>query len=145
MPNDIGVQALTTCGIAADGRYVRIDFKDIHGCPTSLRLPTDSAQQLIMTLPELVSRALKAELSDDSVRAVFAFGGWRLESATSKGYILTMRTPDGFAVSFAVSANDLREMTSRLKELWTSVASRRWHGRNGTDVADHWGSRTDSE
>jgi len=123
MPNDIGVQALTTCGTAADGRYVRINFKDIHGCPTSLRLPTDCARQLIMTLPELVSRALQAELSDNSVRAVFALGGWRLESATSNGYILTMRTTDGFAVSFAVNASDLREMTSRLKELFCARLS----------------------
>jgi hypothetical protein len=120
MARDIGVQALTTCGIAANGRYVRMNFTDTHGCPSSLTLPTDCAQQLIMTLPELVSRALQAELSDDSVRAVFTLGGWRVESATSKGHILTMSTPDGFAVSFAVSTSDLREMTSRLSELWSA-------------------------
>jgi hypothetical protein len=119
MARDIGVQALTTCGIAADGRHVRVSFTDTNGCPASLTLPTDCAQQLIMTLPELVSWALQAELSDDSVRAVFALGGWRVESATSKEHILTMSTSDGFAVSFAVNTSALREMTSRLSELWS--------------------------
>jgi hypothetical protein len=120
MARDIGVQALTTCGIAADGRYVRLNFTDTNGCQSSLTLPTDCAQQLIMTLPDVISRALRAELSDHSVRAVFTLGDWRVESSTSKALILTMSTPDGFTVSFAVSTSDLREMTSRLNELWST-------------------------
>lgn len=117
MPNEIRVQALTTCGTAADGRYVQLHFKDTHGCTAALTLPTDCAHQLIMTLPRLVSSALQTELKDDSVRAVFALGEWRVERATSKVYIFTMRTPDGFAVSFSVRGSDLREMTSQLDEL----------------------------
>jgi hypothetical protein len=113
MADDFGVQSLTTCEVAADGRRIRINIKDTDGRPASLTMPTDCVHQLIMTLPPLLSRALKAELSDDSVRAVFPLGRWRLEAAAgSRVYILTLSTPDGFEVAFSVSARDLATMTS---------------------------------
>ena len=118
MADDFGVQSLTTCEVAADGRRVRINFKDMDGRPASLTVPTDCVHQLIMTLPPLLSRALKAELSDDSVRAVFPLGHWRLETAAgSSVYILTLSTPDGFEVAFSVSARDLATMTSAFDRL----------------------------
>lgn len=117
MPSELGVRALTTCAIATDGRHVRINFQDMHGSPASLTLPTHCARQLIMTLPQLISKALQKELSDKSARAVFPLGRWQLELATSSGYIFTMTTQDGFAVSFAVSAGDLEDLTSRLRDL----------------------------
>lgn len=120
MRSEMGVQALTTCAIAADGRHVRINFQDTDGSPMSLMLPTHCARQLIMTLPQLISRALQKELSDDSARAVFPLGRWKVELATSSGYVLTMTTQDGFAVSFAVSGDDLEDLTSRLRDLGTT-------------------------
>lgn len=118
MADDFGVQSLTTCEVAADGRRIRINFKDRDGRPASLTMPTDCVHQLIMTLPPLLSRALKAELSDDSVRAVFPLGRWRLEAAAgSSVYILTLSTPDGFEVAFSVSARDLGTMTSAFERV----------------------------
>ena len=70
-----------------------------------------------MTLPQLISKALQKELADDSARAVFPLGRWQVELSTSSDYILTLTTPDGFAVSFAVSASELADMTLRLREL----------------------------
>jgi hypothetical protein len=123
MPDDIGVQLLTTCEVATDGRHVRINFKDTRGRQASLTLPSDCVQQLIMTLPQLLSRALQAEALDDSVRAVFPLGGWRLERAKgSRAYILTMKTPDGFEVAFSASAPDLGEMASGFEALRLPVA-----------------------
>ncbi len=117
MRSEMGVQALTTCAVASDGRHVRINFQDTCGSPMSLTLPTHCARQLIMTLPQLISSALQKELSDDSARAVFPLGRWHVELATSSGYILTMTTQDGFAVSFAVSASDLGDLTTQLRDL----------------------------
>ena len=45
-----------------------------------------------------------------------ALGGWRVELATSQNYILTLRTSDGFAVSFSMSAGDLASVTAGLNE-----------------------------
>lgn len=118
MSDYLGVQSLTTCGVAVDGHSICINFNDGHGHPASLVLPTDCAHQLIMTLPQLVSKALQAAVPDDSLRAVFPLGSWRLEKATREDtYILTLRTTDGFDVSFSMSAHDIKEMASSFKTI----------------------------
>ena len=118
MSDYLSVQSLTTCAVAVDGHCICINFNDAHGHPASLVLPTDCAQQLIMTLPQLLSKALKAESSDDSLRAVFPLGSWRLERAVrGDAYILTLRTTDGFDVSFSMSAHDLAKMASCFETL----------------------------
>ena len=112
MTNDFGVQSLTTAETAADGHCIRLNFIDTSARQASLTLPTDCVHQLIMTLPQLLSKALRAETSDDSVRAIFTLGVWRLEKAAESGvYILTMITPDGFEVAFSLSALSLAEMS----------------------------------
>jgi hypothetical protein len=118
MPDEMSVQSLTTCEVAQGGRRVRMNFNDVLGRPASVVLPTDCVHQLIMTLPRLLSEALKMETSDDSVRAVFSLGGWRLEQAAGvEAFILTLRTPDGFDVAFSASALDLANMVSSFEQL----------------------------
>ena len=118
MSNHLSMQSLTTCGVARDGLSICINYQDAHGHPASLILPTDCVHQLIMTLPQLLSRALKAESSDDSLRAVFPLGSWRLERATrDDAYILTLRTTDGFDVSFSMGAHDIKKMASDFKTI----------------------------
>jgi hypothetical protein len=70
-----------------------------------------------MTLPHLLSRALKAQHhGDGSVRAVFPLSEWRLEAAAgSKDFILTMMTPDGFEVAFSLSAPAIAQITSAVE------------------------------
>jgi hypothetical protein len=124
MANDFGVQSLTTTEVAADGHHIRLNFIDTRACQASLTLPTDCVHQLIMTIPQLLSKALRAETSDDSVRAVFTLGAWRLEQAAeSDVYILSLITPDGFEVAFSVSAHDLAELS-----LCSSVCAPRRNG-----------------
>lgn len=116
-PNEIDVASLTTCDVAPEGHYVRLQFEDALGCPTALRLTSDRVQQLLMTLPRLLSGALKAQHRDDSMRAVFPLGGWRLETAAgSKDFILTLITSDGFEVAFSLSARAIVRIRSALAE-----------------------------
>jgi hypothetical protein len=117
MPNEMDVASLTTCQVAPDGYYVRLNFQDVLGRPATLRLTSACVQQLLMTLPRLLSRALMAQHRDGSVRAVFPLSEWRLEvAAGSKGFILTMITPDGFEVAFSLSAPAIAGMASALEE-----------------------------
>jgi hypothetical protein len=117
VPNEIDVASLTTCQVVPDGQYVRLHFEDAFGCPRTLRLTSSCVQQLVMTLPQLLSRALQAQHADTSVRAVFPLGEWRLEAAAeSNDFILTMRTPDGFEVAFSLSAATLAGITSAVEE-----------------------------
>ena len=125
MTDDFGVQSLTTTEIAQDGHFIRLNFIDTREHKGSLTLPTDCVHQLIMTLPQLLSKALRAETSDDSVRAIFTLGGWRLEKAAESGvYILNMITPDGFEVAFSLSALNLAEMSLAFRRSSSSEARR---------------------
>jgi hypothetical protein len=115
-PNEIDVASLTTCQVAPEGYYVHLNFEDALGRPAALRLTSSCAQQLVMTLPHLLSRALQAQYGD-SARAVFPLGEWRLEAAAgSKDFILTMITPDGFEVAFSLSATAIAGITSAVLE-----------------------------
>jgi hypothetical protein len=131
MADDFAAQSLTTTEVAADGHRIRLNFIDTRARQASLTLPTDCVHQLIMTLPQLLSKALRAKTSDDSARAVFTLGAWRLEQAAkSEVYIFSLNTPDGFEVAFSVSAHELAEMSSAFerfklleKRRFTSLSS----------------------
>jgi hypothetical protein len=118
MSTEIDVTSLTTCQVAPEGDYVRVNFDDALGRPATLRLTSACVQQLVMTLPHLLSRALKAQYhGDDSVRAVFPLSEWRLEAAAgSNDLILTMMTPDGFEVAFSLGAPAIARIVSALEE-----------------------------
>jgi hypothetical protein len=117
MPDEIDIASLTTCLVTAGGDHIRLNFEDAHGQPATLRLKSACVQQLVMTLPHLLSTALKAQHADPSARAVFPLGEWRLETAAgSTDFILTMTTPDGFEVAFSMSGTVLAQMTSAIEE-----------------------------
>jgi len=102
---------LTNCSVAEDGAGVAIGVLDTDGREAALMLPTDCLRALIMTLPEMMRRALRLQRRDPSLRLVYPAGGWEIEQSTEPGLlILTLRTPDNFHVSFAVTARDLQEM-----------------------------------
>jgi hypothetical protein len=115
--NEIEVASLTTCEVEPEGHYIRLNFKDTLGRPATLRLTSARVIQLAMTLPHLLSAALRAQYGDRSLRAVFPLGNWRLEAAVgSKDLILTMATPDGFEVAFSLGAPAIAGIMSAFEE-----------------------------
>ena len=68
-----------------------------------------------MTLPQLLTFALKAKTGDDSARYVFTLAQWRLEAATDSRLIITLGTPDGFEVSFCMTLQECRELARALR------------------------------
>jgi hypothetical protein len=114
--NEIDVGSLSTSQVSSDGHLIRLNFLDARGYAVAMNLTSDSVQQLLMTLPRLLSRALQTQHADDSVRAVFPLSDWRLETAAgSRNLILTMKTPDGFEVAFSVSARALAQISSAVE------------------------------
>jgi hypothetical protein len=125
MPNEIDVASLTTCLVTPGGQRIRLNFEDSRGRPATLSLPSPCVQQLVMTLPHLLSTALKAQHGDQSARLVFPLDEWRLETAAgSKDLILTLKTPDGFEVAFSLNAATLAQITSAIEE--NQVATAQW-------------------
>jgi hypothetical protein len=56
-----------------------------------------------MTLPRLLTQAVKAQTGQDNARYVFALGRWLLEGVEDhQSLILTLATVDGFEVSFRI-------------------------------------------
>ena len=94
---------LTTCKALDDGETVKLQFLDQDGTPTSLLLSFEDAESIAMTLPRLLTQAVKAQTGQDNARYVFALGQWLLEGVEDRqSLILTLATVDGFDVSFRI-------------------------------------------
>jgi hypothetical protein len=113
---EIESSKLTTCDVAPDGEFITLNLVDAAGNPVSLRLPFDQAGALAMTLPGVLSKALKARCGNESSRYVFPLGEWLLEGAADgRTLIVTLETVDGFEVSFGASPDLCRSLASDLK------------------------------
>jgi len=109
----LDVAKLTTCKVAPDGQAISLAAEDGSGKPFQLRITAEQAGMLAMTLPQLLTEAIQARHRDHSMRYVFPLGGFELRAADGHPTaILSLRTPDGFEVSFAVQPNVLASLAT---------------------------------
>ena len=121
----IRAQRLTQFSLAANGGSIAIGVTDEEGRAGVLMLPTECLRELMMTLPEMMRRALRLQNHDTSLRLVYPAAGWEVERSTAPGiFIVTLRTSDGFHVSFALSAADLFDMANATRESALDAAPR---------------------
>jgi hypothetical protein len=108
MAKEIEATCLTSFEIESDGARVRLNLQDSGGEAGSVVLPAQCINQLLMTLPEMARQALRAQTRNEALRLVFPTRSWTLERADVEGKaILTMRTDDGFEVSFVLDPPDI--------------------------------------
>jgi hypothetical protein len=94
--------ALSQCQLEFQKR--QSDFIDNAGDPVSLQRAFEHAESVAMTLPQLLTRAVKAQTGDHNARYVFPLGQWSLEKIEDRrSFVLTLKTADGFQVSFRIS------------------------------------------
>jgi hypothetical protein len=111
----IMISQLTTCSVIEGGKTIGLDFAGQTGEPVSIEMPFDQAASIVMTLPRLLSAALKMQTRDAQARYVFSLGNWSLELTKDHNCrILSLRTPDGFEVAFAISFETSAAMRSAL-------------------------------
>jgi hypothetical protein len=109
--NIIRGKRLTTFDVAPDGQTVSINVADDDATPGSLVLAAECLKGLIMTLPEMMRQALWKKHRDSSLRLVYPVSDWEVEESEVPGtLILTLRTPDGFHMSFGVSPDALKRI-----------------------------------
>jgi hypothetical protein len=114
---NIEVQALTTYEVGADGKSVAISVEDTSGKGTTLRMKITELGNLVMTLPSIIEAALRRQYRDTSLRFAYPLGAWEIEPASDpENLIVTMRTEDGFGVSFSLPR-------SRADRLGQAIAS----------------------
>jgi len=108
---------LTTCRVAADGANVELAFVDCSGAPVTVELPFDQAESVVMTLPRLLSHALRQHSGDDDARYVFGLREWSLESTRDQACLIaTLKTADGFEVSFGIPLEACRSLGWSLQQ-----------------------------
>jgi hypothetical protein len=94
---------LTACRTLDDGETIKLEFLDQRRNPISLLLSFENAESIVMTLPRLLTRAVRAQTGKDNSRYVFDLGQWLLEGVQDhQSLILTLTTVDGFEVSFRI-------------------------------------------
>src|SRR5215469_11112487 len=95
---------LTTFDVAPDGESFAMTVVDDEGQPATVVLPSDCLNALMMTLPEMVRRSLQRRFRDQSMRVVYPVGSWEVQPSVVAGtVVVTLRTPDGFSLSFGLS------------------------------------------
>lgn len=106
---------LTTCEVAQGGQVVCLGLVDETGADVSLQLPFDQAQAVAMTLPSVLTRALKSLTGSTTARYVFPLDHWTVEEAKEhQGLLLTLATDEGFQVSFGIPAEACRGLGQTL-------------------------------
>lgn len=115
-PDTIQGERLTTWEVADDGERVRLGLEDAAGRPCAVSLPVAVLSGLMMTIPRMLRRALEARFSDNSLRMIHELGDWRVERAAgADAFIVSLATPDGFEVTFAVPTSQADRIGETLR------------------------------
>jgi len=112
---NIRCAALTACGITQEGHGVRLDLVDDEGRGVSVELSFEQAEAVAMTLPSLLTCALRALTGKESSRYIFSLDHWAVEQSNDcTGLLLTLATGGGFQVCFGVPAEACKGLGSVL-------------------------------
>jgi hypothetical protein len=68
MTKKIDIDSLTTCLVTPDGARIRLNFENFAGEATTLEVSTSCIQQLVNTLPHLLTTALRIQHGDTCAR-----------------------------------------------------------------------------
>lgn len=113
----ITVKEMTTYDISDDGSTVTLSLVDDAGNPTSLRFKIPDLGNLSVTLPSLIEAALQRRLRNASFRYAYPIGSWSVEQAADPtSLIVTLRTADGFGVSFCMPRGNAAKLGRSLTE-----------------------------
>ncbi len=116
---DIDAEALTTFEVTPDGTRVRLNARDADGGDVSFSLPIGCVSQMVMTLPRIAQEAVRRFHGDETLKIVYPAGDWTVERSAHDPdtYIVSLGTPDGFAVSFALSPAKMSEMGRSIRDV----------------------------
>jgi len=110
---EIEPQSLATCEVASDGNSILLGFS--HGLPAQMRLSLKQVGELAMTLPDLISKALRLRYGDHTLRYAYPLASWTVErSSDPRTGIVTLCTTDGFSVCFSMQHKLQHELADAL-------------------------------
>ena len=114
---NIESQSLTACDVTPDGSAILLGLIDKDGKPATIRLSINQVGALAMTLPDLITKALRSRFKDQSLRYVYPLASWAIEQSSDLATgMVTLSTTDGFTVCFSMEG----ELQSELGEALVS-------------------------
>lgn len=121
---------LTSFDVLPDGSRIRIHACDSVGERASISMPTSCLNKLMMTLPAMLRMALQKQFNDSSLRLVHELRECQVEQmAGTDGFILTLKTPDGFEVSFDVDRRQAARLAETVSDYEDSTSDRHHSSR----------------
>src|ERR1700744_1748971 len=100
---EIEPQSLTNCEVSPDGSNGLLGFFDGGGAPAPMRLSLKQVGELAMTLPDLITKALRLRYGDHTLRYAYPLASWTVERSTDpRTGMVTLCTTDGFSVCFSM-------------------------------------------
>lgn len=107
---------LTGFRVAADGAHVGLEFLDHADASVTVELSVDQLEALGLTIPHLLTRAMRRQTGDEDARYVFGLDGWSIESAAEHNCLLAnLITSQGFAACFAIPLEACRSLAWNLQ------------------------------
>jgi len=77
----------------------------------TVQLPFNQAEAVVMTLPHLLARSVRRRTGNQQARYVFSLAEWLIEDTDAQDcLIVTLKTTDGFEVSFGVPLEACRAL-----------------------------------
>ena len=114
----IDVTEMTAYAISDEGDAVTLSLVGSDGTPTSLRFQIPDLGNLAITLPSLIEAALRRQLRNTSFRYTYPIGSWTIEQSSDPSFfIVTLKTTDGFGVSFSMSRGSLFQLAQALSDV----------------------------
>lgn len=112
---DMTPQSLTTCEVAPDGNTIVIHFTDVQGAAAQIRLSLNQVGGLAMTLPGVITQALRVRYGDHSLKYAYPLASWTVErSSDPRTGMVTLCTTDGFSVCFSMQRELRHELADAL-------------------------------
>jgi hypothetical protein len=97
--------------VTPDGETVGLEFVDDSGTPVTVQFPFNQAEAVVMTLPHLLARSVRRRTGNQQARYVFSLAEWLIEDTDAQDcLIVTLKTTDGFEVSFSVPLDACRAL-----------------------------------
>ncbi|MCC7254036.1 hypothetical protein [Hyphomicrobium sp.] len=121
---DIDVKVLTTYKVSEDGEKVALRLVDETGTERCLNFKVSQLGNLVVTLPSLIEAALRQQYRDAAFRFAYPVGSWSVEEAVDPGaLIVTLRTLDGFGVSFSLGRGNAERLGHSMAGVSRPVAA----------------------
>jgi hypothetical protein len=126
---------LTTCRVIQDGGTIELHLLDESQRPVTLQLPFAQAEAIAMTLPSLLTSALRQWTGDQGARYVFGLGNWALESTKGQNCLIaTLTTTDGFAACFGIPFDTCQALGWNLMQHAEEITEARQLADSETDA-----------